>query len=554
MAAPTGTLIDKQNKRIEEVISKNLEIFSAALDPFWRDTILSAQNVGPNDLLGRDYLLYKVYMNEVGGVIDSALPYSEFGLYGDKNSTALAAKFYSQQLLSVFPDASEGVQALPYVLKCQLRGVHTNLQMTLAELRAEATPAFIGQVVAPKFKGFANTLAHQICLSWYINQSFGYVLSPIKSGSLAIAGSGPYTITFEPYNNATHRYRVGMRVDLYDGGASSPGAISGTTDRKNDSQSARASQTTYTRLPLYVAAVDPILNKVVLAAPDDPAGWAGNAGADPDANDVIVLANSCLNSGVTTGTSGGFSGIAGINSWMKFGTGTSGIRNDNYLLGAEAVGTADNGIIDVTVHPEFKSLLKDLGSTPLTEHKLRQYIRAWNRAKKPIGQTLDCLVASDGVWLAYEAQKIGREMIDRTGRLSSINSEGSQEGFSFTFDGQTVHGYTSNFVEANTVYGHRKGGGNWKRYVPPDPSGVTRMGEVMPSLPFRFALPPINGGSKMRLITRAITTPGNTLPTEGADMPGILYQQLVPDQPAGLKLTSVSEDRVYGDTAFAGIA
>jgi hypothetical protein len=39
----------------------------------------------------------------------------------------------------------------------------------------------------------------------------------------------------------------------------------------------------------------------------------------------------------------------------------------------------------------------------------------------------------------------------------------------------------------------------------------------------------------------------STLVTEGMQMPGMLRMQLVPDQPAGLKLTGVTTDRQYGE-------
>jgi hypothetical protein len=95
-------------------------------------------------------------------------------------------------------------------------------------------------------------------------------------------------------------------------------------------------------------------------------------------NVAVVYANS-----KTQGTNA-YTGIAGINSWLKFGSGT----NDNFLLGAER----DTGNeIDVTVHPEFKSFgVSSVGT--LTEHKLRQYIRRFHAAKNKYGQTIDCLI------------------------------------------------------------------------------------------------------------------------------------------------------------------
>ena len=158
---------------------------------------------------------------------------------------------------------------------------------------------------------------------------------------------------------------------------------------------------------------------------------------------------------------------------------------------------------------------------------------------------IDCLIASDGVWLNYEAQKIGQYMLDRTNRLSSLTNEGSQEGFKFTFDGRTYTGYTSNYIEDGTVYGIRKGGQNWKKYVPPSPKGTQKFDKAEGFIPFEFVGPAL-GYADVKVPIQKVS--GNsTLVTEGMQMPGMLRMQLVPDQPAGMKLTNVSTDRQYGE-------
>jgi hypothetical protein len=228
-----------------------------------------------------------------------------------------------------------------------------------------------------------------------------------------------------------------------------------------------------------------------------------------------------------------FTGIAGINSWMKFGSGT----DDNFLLGSERV-TGDE--IDVTAHPEFKSFrVQNVGA--LTEHKLRQYVRRFHAAKNKYGQSIDCLIASDGVWLAYEAQKIGQYTLERSGKLSSLNSEGSEQGFKFTFEGRTYNGYTSTYIEDGVVYGLKKGGNNWKRYVPPDPKGVQKFSEADNFVPFNFVVPALTGTSSTKW--PLLSSTGQL--TEVMQMPGMLRMQLVPDQPTGLKLEGVTTDRVW---------
>jgi hypothetical protein len=201
-------------------------------------------------------------------------------------------------------------------------------------------------------------------------------------------------------------------------------------------------------------------------------------------------------------------------------------------------------VIDCSTTPEFKSFTK--GSVGvLTEHKLRQYLRRFHAAKNKYGQYIDCLIASDGVWLNYESTKIGREILDRTGKLSSVTNEGSNEGFKFTFDGRSYTGYTSTYVEDNTVYGVRKGGNNWKKYIPPSVTGTSKFAKAG-NAPFEFIAGALTGTGSNKLPIYD-SSGSQTLVTEGVQMPGQMRMQLVPDQPAGLKLTGVTQDKLYSD-------
>jgi len=127
-------------------------------------------------------------------------------------------------------------------------------------------------------------------------------------------------------------------------------------------------------------------------------------------------------------------------------------------------------------------------------------------------------------------------------------SEGSQEGFSFTMDGRTYKGYTSNYVEDGTVYGIRKGGSNWKRYVPPTPASVTSFDRLDGFIPFNFIAGALTGTGTNKLpIYDTASGGGISRVTEGVQMPGMLRMQLVPDQPAGMKLTTVTTDNTFSD-------
>lgn len=538
----TGTLFDTHANQIEEIINKNVDTILPTLDPAWRDTVVTSQGVGPASAIGRDLKILKIYRGGLTGVIEQARPRNDFVLYGDATTTiGRGDKLYTQSATEVWPDALQGPVQKPYRLGVGMRAMLTNLAVTLGEMTAEATPAFIGDVIAPKLKGFAQNMAHTLCNYWYVSQSDSYALSSTVSytattgnGSNGIP-TGETRLLFTPEKGEVDRFYVGQRVDLYTDS-------SGPSIRLNDSQGAAANQTLSTRKAAFVVAVDELKGQVTLAGGNSGGSWLTNGTATISENTSgqtgttrywITYANSRANAG------GAFTGFAGINSWMKFGDSNGATYNAaNTLLGGEY---DSSNYINVNVHPEFKSFLQtSVGA--LTEHKLRQYVRRFHAAKNKYGQSIDCLIAADGVWLAYEAQKIGQYTLERTGRLSSLNNEGSEDGFKFTFEGKTYNGYTSTYIEDGVVYGLKKGGANWKRYVPPAPQGVQSFAEAESFIPFNFVMPALTGMSTTKW---PILANNGASITEAVQMPGMIRMQLVPDQPAGLKLTGCSSDKVY---------
>lgn len=501
--ASTNSLFNQQSNRIQEILNKNIEVFLPAMDPAWRDTTVTSQGVGQSSLIGRDMKILKIYMGSMAGVLEMADGRDNFVLYGDNTITNVSDKLQTQGLTNTWPDATDGALARPYRLGIGMKAMVSNLLVTLGEMQAEATPAFIGEILAPKLEGHARLIAHTLCNYWYMSDNSNYSLGSVASRSGSFSTNT--IITFTPGQNNIDRYAVGMRVDIYD----STGAT-----RRNENGGTRQSA--------FVSKVDEVANTVTITVVGFNCFDNGTGARNIVNTDIVTFANSK-----------GY-GIAGINSWLK---------SSGNLLGADYDSA---NAIDVGVHPEFKSFFKSSVGT-LTEHKLRQYLRGFHRAKEKYGQYMDCLIASDGVWLNYEAQKIGQYQIDRTNRLSSLTNEGSQEGFKFTFDGRSYQGYTSNYIESGTVYGLRKGGSNWKKYVPPSPKGTQKFDKAEAFIPFEFVAPALGYSSVKVPITRGNGVNGTSLLTEGAQMPGMLRMQLVPDQPAGMKLTGVTEDRQYGE-------
>ena len=561
--ATTGSIFDRQSNRIQEVLNKSLKVFLAGLDPVWRDSVITSQGVGNSGDLGRDLKITKLFMGSLTGVIESGRSFGDQDLYGDA-TTSIGQLMHTQNANQAYPSPLEGPNATAYRLAVPMRSLVTNLMITLGEKQADATPALIDQVIAPKLTAFARNMAHTLCNYWYLSQNESYRLCAIAAGSCftrSVASStGPtgtgtsayFNIRFEPSNFACHRFTRGQRVDIIwsDDGA-----------RSNDSASAVASQTRSTRRQLIVENVDALTNQVTLVCTVNPNTFFADGGSaiggttstgaftrDSDTTKLegayIVYANSTMNgSNVGSNT---FVGIAGINSWLKNGNETAGTK----LLGAEA---DSSDFIDVNERPEFKSFKYDVGSSVLTEYNLKRYLQRVHSAFEPLGNTIDTLIASEGVWSAYESQKIGQHRIDRTSKVASITNEGQAEGFTFNFEGRTYKGSTSRYVEAGTMYGIKLGGKNWKKYVPPSPAGLSKMSQADAYVPFEFVAGAITGTSTNQLpvfltnIGTAGTNQAN-LVTQASQMPGRIRMQLVPDQVNGMKLVNIAEDRVYMGT------
>jgi hypothetical protein len=528
MPLTIGSLFDTHATRIQEVLNRSIEFMLADLSPVWRDVIRTSFGVGSASDLGRDLKVIKLFHGSFTGVLEQGAPRNDFDLYGD-DTDQFGPKLHVQNLNQTYPDPREGPNPTTYRLSVAMRSMPANIMITLGEKSLEALPATVGQVLAPKMMGFARMMAHTLCNYFYLSQNDQYricTISNISAFTESPPGSGVYRFTFEPSNMATNRFARGQRIDIY---------APTTNIRRNDTEAAAADQTVDTRIRLFVESVNALKNEITVIGLGDPAtDW----GAEPIDDDFVTYGNSRV------GTQA-FTGIAGINSWLKAGTGNpNDFEEGNTLLGLAESTLGER--INVDLCPEFMSFLKAVNGV-LTEHKLRQFLARIHAHLDPMGKFIDTLLAPDGVWLAYEAQKIGMFRIDRTDRLSSLRKEGSQKGFLMTFDGRDYMGHTDNIVEANTLYGIRRGGQNWKKYVPPSPRGTTSMAGVDAFVPFEFVAPALTGGQSNMLPIYSAT--GDiTLPTEGSQMPGRIRMQMIPDQVNMMKLTGLTEDRIYGDT------
>lgn len=529
MAAPVGTTLNVRSSEFEEVISKQIVFFMPTLDKVWEDTLDGLGQMASSDELGRDWVIVKHVKEGMAGVFEAGGPRADFPLYGDKTLTELGNKLYFGGVNQSWPDPFDGPNAKAKRWAIPMRSMLGNLAFTLSEIRAEASPAFIGEILVPRFEGFAKNAAMTMCNYFWVNQNDLYALSWLggtTSGTHYALEDSNRTIKvyLSESNMAIDRFSVGMRLQIYSSDGATQRTVTGSTTESIfivtglDEQSCTLFLKEARNLPL-----------------DGSKFVSGLASGDR-----IVFARSKGNSSTPYSASPYFTGIAGLNSWMKFGGGGA----DDYLLGNERVSTHSgfNAELSVKEWTQHRSMLVDMQGEPLTEHFLRRVVRRWHASKGKYGMSLDTLVASDGVFFAYEQQRIGRQFYDRTGRRADLTKEGGPGEYVFELDGHVVTGITSNWVDAKTVYGLKRKN-NWRRYAPPEIKGTTNMSQMKKGIPFRFVGKALTGSSNQMPIYA--TGSGRSLPTEGVQMPGFLCMQMVPDQPCGLKLTNVAEDRYF---------
>jgi hypothetical protein len=518
MPAPVGTVLSNNAAAIEEQIDKDVNYFMGSLDPVFEDLISTSEGVGQSSALGRHMEVRKLYQpSGVTGVIEPAGPKADFSIYGEAGSALGSMTMPSAA--QTFPDALAGPEFSTLPFNIPMRGVNTNLRTSLGEMQADALPATISQIVAPKLMKFARHLSHMTCLYWYLSQNSFYALTSLIATNWAFQ-DGNSTVEFDLKNTnmAIDRFMRGMRIQIY----------------SSDGSTLRQTASLTTNTILIVTSVDEGKCTFKAKAVNGAADLNGMALA---ANDVVVPALSKGSASTPNSASPYFTGFAGFNSYLKGGTG----GDDNFLLGAERVTAAQ---VDVTQVPEFASLVFNRGGLPLNEHYLRQVLRRFHSAKGKYGMEIDTLIAAESVWLSYEQQRIQRQWFDRTGKLADLSNEGGPNKFKMVMDGKTYNGVSSTYAGFGELYGVKVGGSNWKCYSPPNYGGLSQ-GKVNASKVKGFNFVAQALGQPGILMPMGRVSGSSILTTESASMPGKIVRQIVPDQPVGIKITGIADDRIF---------
>jgi hypothetical protein len=491
------------------------------VDGFWRNVFVTdavGQGMVPLNRIGRDWEYITSWQGSLTGVVESAKPRGDFPLAGDTTSSR-GSKMFLQQLNQTFPDPLKGPHMQDIFLGVPLRAMVGDMLTTLGQATLESNPgSIVKDVRAREMTAFALHWAISISNFLYQSQNENYQLATIGNVSAITTDGTLFFFTFQPTTEVTARFATGQRLDIYES--------TGTT---------RQNLVAAVAIDVYCHYSDELTNTVRCVTATDPTTWTGGI---PINGDIVVPAN------IRDGTAPNFTGIAGLNSYIKSGSTAS--ENSRYILGAERNASRQ---IDLSEHPEFKSFTKELNGVSLTESNLSQYIQRFNRHYEKQGISIDWLVASDGVWHDYWEQRLNLHRLTRE-EFINIGSQGPKTAtgdFAITVEGKKVRGYSSSRVNDGEVYGGQK---NWKKIVPPDIAGLQDLqGTNSPLVPVKFVAPFLTGTDSTRLpVYLDPGTSGDPVTvTEGYRQPCWLRMQLVPEHPAGLKLTGVGSSKIFSD-------
>lgn len=513
MAIPTSVASSLQYT-LPVAINSGLEHVFAETDPAF-DVISTSMGV-VKDGWGRDFEIKKAFQVGLAGVVQRDA--NQRRIYGDPTVSSALGQFVYGSALQGYPNPQYGNNPEPQYKTIRLGAIEASLMFTKAELDIAALPNQVGSTIPGKTRGFMENLAQVAAVDFYTAGADGYI---------CVVGAGTYTSTaagtnqgFKVTINITdgniYRLRRGMQVDLYTVSAGHA-AI-----RENDTESAAAQQTRSTRKALIVASVDYNGQTAVLWMPQAVAA----AELDPtDAGtDVLLFANSRKDNSTGSTAQTDYFYFTGLNTFL--------ISTGTILQDAGA-----GGGINVATFPEFKSLVATASGTA-TEQYLRKVLSEFQRSFAVYGWKVDSALTTRGVYNGYLTNKIGSERRDRTSQPLDVSKEGTKRGWGIVHDGLDIEFAMSDYCTTGHMYIIKRAGGNWKRYVPPSPQGVSKNGTATPkNMEFEFVGPELGWSSNKIPMLASDGTP-----QDGFAFYGRARWQMVPDQIPGIKLTGFTED------------
>lgn len=533
MATVANSLVDRNADVIREIIGNSAFEFMAKEDPAFREMMLSGMEMMSANELGRDLRFKMRFYGGLTGVIrgghvvtdalNQTIGGDRAALFGEA-TTSQGPKMFTQAVARTFPNALHGANPQPYGLTGTLHAIETNLYLTLTMLTMDALPSNIKEHVMPVFRGFAKHIARYAANAFHADQSNQYRIASLgpRTGTNAYSFvDANETVTFFPVEEVTHRFEVGMGVDVF------------------SSSTVRVNEKSNIRILCWIGAVNYWTNEVTLQFDQSLKAADGSTVYDfsTDITDnlgddsFVTFAEQFENSTNT------FKGLYAWRDWFV---------NSGNLLRSSAITDATIDSIDVDEHPEFRSgFFPNVGT--LTERGLLQYLSTTNSALDVWDYFIDTLIAAPGVWTNVFDQFQAAERIDRTDRPGSMTSLGLKDGFVITHEGRTFRGFTSKWLEKGVMMGMRRAG-NWRVLVPPTPSQFRTNATADPNndldnkFPVEFVVPALTQSDS--IMFPILTSSGEL--THGTQVPGWIRMQFGPgEQIPGVIWEDIDDNRIF---------
>ena len=535
-----GTFLQRKQNQITEKIGDSVVVMGHGKDPIWRGLSESTANITQMNEQGpsRGYRIRQRFQHRTAGVIEGGAVNNQLALQGDQ-TTNVSDILHQQNAEQVWPDPTQGANTEVFGLTADLHSFLFNMGISNSELKLDMNDANIARTIAGKFEGAGNLIFDYATNQWYTDSSKQYRLADLPGSGNGIDAS-TRTITFEPVNEASHRFNVGMTVDLW----------SDTTTRINETDG------TSSRIPMFVQSVDLFTDTVTLVvssrAEDGTAIKPASGATDVDEFDDIFTSGKVNGSFVTfanqfnTNSSPKHQGMFGYHDFFKFPESTSTDQSETHIFGDQAITSSDIDFINVLERPEFRSMYYNAGGY-LTERDLKHVLSRTKRAFMRNGYTIDTMVAADGIADTFDDQLISKERIDRTDRPSTLNL-GFNGEFQYVHNGTTIAFATSQYLEKDRIIGYRRAD-NYSIVTTPrlENSNASSITENAPGrIPLEFVAGVLDGKDSPHMPVQRLRN-GVTVPTDMSQLPAQAILQFMPrKQIPGLVIEGITNNRIQG--------
>lgn len=525
--------IDSVSNILREELPKVMHESLPQVAPFFKDIVATSVGVSRDTSnIGRDWKVTHLYSAGLAGLMQYTSPNGPAMITaGNLGVQTHMLNFTS--LSSPFPVAAEAPHAGTLKRQIPLHMTTGNFSVPLTWMQTDALDAAQMKQVGMDIKavGDLRAMVEATGFHSYVASSASYevkVLGVIASFT-EISTTNVMTVTLHEEYGTIHNFRVGMAIDIYNGGEGSAiGTFTGGTD--TDGSDIRNYATGAAYVHVIIQNVDYINRNFdvvgvdsgdgAIEAYDSTNGWEGASGNEVLEWDYIVL-RSC---GTQSETSTRPMPTWGLEDWIK---------SSGTILG----GAASAQALDLDEYSQFKSSVASI-SGPLTEDVLNKYVGNYLDAYP--GMSLDTIITTNGVTQKH-LQQYGlynnRQFFDRSGK--SLKVKGGWAEVGYEFNGRVLRWIVDPLCLKGRLYALKLSGGNIKRYQPPSISSSKGMlgnanagtdGEIQ-------FLAPLGGHTGVFIIGR--TSSGAVL--DILEAPFFQYNLIAPIMPNGVKLTDLTE-------------